>query len=697
LARHFAAAVPSAGAEPALAWARAAAAADTDRFAFTDAAGHLARVRAAVADAGQGLPEAELIELLGAEADLRLRAGDTATARALLDSAWSRAAPTGAPSLIASVALGLDRLGARYAMPRADLIGVLETARAALDGAGTTAEAQVTAALARQLQHSVPADRPRARPWAEHAVTLARALDDPATLAGCLLAQHDALWTAGTAARRAAIAAEMAELARRAGDPERHAQALLLLASAQLEDGSAAFRVTLDEYRYATQRLRQPRHEYLLRTREAALALLDGDIAAGARLSAEATALGDAVGDTDTGNVRMSQRIEIVRARADAAELRELAAEAVRWWIGAPAHAHAVAAGCLARAGDLDGARRELDTVQALDDWRTDLSYLWSVYVGELAVAAIAVADRPLCERLLDDLTPLAGACVVNGALVCFMGSHAHRVGLLHAALGRAAPARQWLAAALDTHRRLGARLWEAESHLALAALGGLEAGRHAERAAELRAAAGVAAPVAGAATPAGADGVVLRRTGDMWLVGYGGRTAHVRDVKGIRDLATLLARPGVDIPALEMIAGGDATDAVDVAGAVGAAGGAGGDPMLDRAALVAYRRRLAELDDELTEARAGADLARRERATDERERLLAELRRATRPGGGARPLGPTAAERARKAVTARVRDAIRRIADVLPDLGRHLDRTVRTGGVCRYDPGTGLGDRAPE
>ena len=45
-----------------------------------------------------------------------------------------------------------------------------------------------------------------------------------------------------------------------------------------------------------------------------------------------------------------------------------MAAEAVRWWIGAPAHAHAVAAGFYARAGEIDAARRELDTVLALED-----------------------------------------------------------------------------------------------------------------------------------------------------------------------------------------------------------------------------------------------------------------------------------------------------------------------------------------
>jgi hypothetical protein len=49
--------------------------------------------------------------------------------------------------------------------------------------------------------------------------------------------------------------------------------------------------------------------------------------------------------------------------------------------------------------------------------------------------------------------------------------------------------------------------------------------------------------------------------------------------------------------------------------------------------------------------------------------------------------LGTSTSERARKAVTARVRDAIHRIGAVLPDLGAHLDRSVLTGTTCRYAP----------
>ena len=654
LAYHFAAAIPESDVAQAVAWAQAAARADAARFAFIEAAGHLARVRSTVADTGQRLSDSDLVGMLAFEADLRLHAGDTVLARELLDAAWTQATASGEADLLGAVALGFDSIGARFAIPRADLVAVLDIARRALSGTGTTTEAKVTAALARQLQHSVPADRPQARPLADEAVRIARTLDDPAALASCMLAQHDTLWTPGTGTARAAIAAEIAGLAKQANDRERLAQALLLLATAQLEEGSPAFRAALAEYAYLTQRLRQPRHDYLLRTRQAALALLDGDIDTGERLSAEAAILGEQVGEGDTGNVRMSQRLEIVRARNQPAELRDMAAEAVRWWIGAPAHAHAVAAGFNARAGDLDAARRELDTVLALEDWHTDRSYLWSIFIGEMATAAIALRDNLLCQRLLDDLLPLADTCAVNGALVCFMGAHAHRIGLLHTALGHAEPARHWLLRALQIHRRLGARAWQAETHRALARLG------------EPDAAADVSDDVA-----------QLRRIGDMWQASYRGHTAYLRDTKGLHDLADLLANPGADLSALTLAGGG-----ISHRAHTGST-----DTVVDRTALLAYRRRLAELDDELTTAQAHSDLGRQQRATDEREQLMAELRRATRPDGSPRALANTAAERARKAVTARIRDAIRRITEAHPELGAHLDRTVRTGTTCRYEP----------
>jgi hypothetical protein len=39
--------------------------------------------------------------------------------------------------------------------------------------------------------------------------------------------------------------------------------------------------------------------------------------------------------------------------------------------------------------------------------------------------------------------------------------------------------------------------------------------------------------------------------------------------------------------------------------------------------------------------------------------------------------------------VTARIRDSVRRIEAVHPELGRHLRHAVRTGTACSYEPET--------
>jgi hypothetical protein len=77
-------------------------------------------------------------------------------------------------------------------------------------------------------------------------------------------------------------------------------------------------------------------------------------------------------------------------------------------------------------------------------------------------------------------------------------------------------------------------------------------------------------------------------------------------------------------------------------------------------------------------------DAARAVRATAERDRLAGELAAAARWGGRTRTLGDEG-ERARKAVTARIRNAVARIDQVHPLLGAHLRASVRTGLWCRY------------
>jgi AAA ATPase domain len=639
LAQHYCAAIVVDGPLRAARWALAAADADRESLAFTEAAGHLRRWRGAVADAGLTPDDDLRIDVLIAEADAVARAGSLSDARGLLRAARDLAVRGDAPGRQAKVAVAVAHLGAQFSARRDDVIDELDQALSAVADRDQVLEALVSATLARELQHSVADDRPRARPLSEHALALGRAAGDAETLLACLLARHDVLWTPGEGAARAEVAREIVAVAERARDDERRAEGLLLLANALLEEGSGAYLPALQACLSLLDRLGQPRHRYLAETRRAAQALLRADLDEAAERIHTARTLGERIREPDTANVWMSQRLELVRARAQPQELARFAADAVAHWTGAPVHAHAVAAGFLARAGDLDGAERHVATVADLGTWRADRSYLRSVFVRELAVAAIALHQESLCAQLLADLEPLGASCGVNGALVAFAGSHAHTAGLLAAAAGRDGQA--LLSRARAVYQRLGAAGWLAEIDQGLSSGPGEAATR------------------------------LLRRQGRTWQITYHGQQATVLHSKGLADLAVLLAKPGQDVHVLELYGSADRS---------GPAG-----TLADRTALAAYRQRLHELDDQIAEAAAHHDPERRARLDQEKETLLTELRRVTRPGRQPREFATYPAERARKAVAARLRDTIRRLEHDLPDLAAHLDKTITTGTYCRY------------
>jgi hypothetical protein len=160
-----------------------------------------------------------------------------------------------------------------------------------------------------------------------------------------------------------------------------------------------------------------------------------------------------------------------------------------------------------------------------------------------------------------------------------------------------------------------------------------------------------------------------------------------LRNLKGMRYLARLLGAAGHEFHVLDLSAAEADGQAESEPGAVtrGPHSGDAGE-LLDERAKHAYRRRLAEIDEDIEQARAHADPARGERATHEREFLLRELSRAFGLGGRSRRAG-SASERARAAVTRAIRQAIARIAEHHTALGQHLGRAIQTGTYCAYLP----------
>ena len=181
--------------------------------------------------------------------------------------------------------------------------------------------------------------------------------------------------------------------------------------------------------------------------------------------------------------------------------------------------------------------------------------------------------------------------------------------------------------------------------------------------------------PVDPGAPPEAVFHARLAYDAETWLVDFGGVASRVKDSKGMRDIAALVARPGVAVAALDLVAAGAPTVVEHDLG-----------PGLDESARAAYRRRIAELDEALDAADRAGEAARSGSIAAEREMLIAELSRAVGLGGRSRRTG-SSAERARTTVTTRVKDALRRLDVVHPGAARHLRRSLRTGTFCTYDP----------
>lgn len=184
-----------------------------------------------------------------------------------------------------------------------------------------------------------------------------------------------------------------------------------------------------------------------------------------------------------------------------------------------------------------------------------------------------------------------------------------------------------------------------------------------------------------------------LARDGKWWVASHDGATVRLPNTKGLGYLAELVANPGCERHALDLV------DRVEgVAAEAGAGAGAGrvdrrrlGDAgaLLDGRARTDYRRRIEQLRADAADALAEGRPDAAEAAQDEIDQLVRQLAQAFGLGGRDRRAA-SAAERARLNVTRALRAATARLAEALPGAGEALDRRLRTGLYCAYEPADG-------
>ncbi|WP_161962401.1 ATP-binding protein [Nocardioides speluncae] len=449
---------------------------------------------------------------------------------------------------------------------------------------------------------------------ARQAASMAAAVADPGAEVAALAALCDARSGPDHVDERIAAASRMIQLA--AGNAVLELLGRRLRLRARLERGDfAGVEADLAGYARVAERLRSPTYTWLVPMWRGMLALRAGDFALASSLADELDSLAVQAQSANAEMMGWGLRFHIARARRDIAAIREMTGLIIDGLEDYPAW-RCMLALVYAELGEAERGRQLVRRILAsgLDAVPKDSEWVELIWV--LGEAALLLDEGDAVHAVHTAMEPYADLWAVDGfGNACF--------GQVRELLDR------------------------------LAAYDG-----------------GPAAP-----DPARAAFV---RSGAVWSLAFRGRTASVVDSKGMHDLATLLARPGVEVHALDLVeaAGGPARDEA----------GADTGPQLDAAARAAYQRRLRELEDEIEEAARDHDRGRLERLDDEKSFLVAELSAALGLGGRVRVTGDRA-ERARKAVTMRIATASRAIGRVHPELARHLAVSVTTGRYCCYRP----------
>jgi hypothetical protein len=508
--------------------------------------------------------------------------------------------------------------------------------------------ARLAAALARCWAYAGQA--PRAVQFADEAVDHAQRAGSAELMADCLDAALAAHWGPGELDMRRSLAARLDEIAAHVPGPGARLQAHLwgLQVACETLDVQAMHRQMR-----ALELLGEEsaRGLFFAASRRLMLDLLCGRTGSTAQLTSIAAAAAERASLADAWMVLKSMDAYSAAFSGDTAACAAGAAECEAFALaeGVPA-LFAEAAFLWVCAGQLDRARALVRTFHGpvLDDLPRDVN--WLLILQCVLEAALAVGDREAVAKTAGLLTLYEGRAVFNAGAVMFHGVTDDTLARAAALLGDPGRAARLRAQALATYERLGARWWR-------------------DRLAAWR------PPVAGAASRGPGRVHMHPVPGGLWLIGPEGAAVPLPALRGFGYLRELLRRPGQPVAALDLAGAG-----------AGAAVQSGLGDLLDTRALKAYRQRLRDLDQELTEAEDWSDIGRLDSLRAERGALLDELARATGLGGRTRTAG-SSQERARVAVKKAISTATARIATIDGPLGRHLQTRIHTGLNCSYEP----------
>ncbi len=705
LAHHFHLSTPGGGTERGIAYARKAGDDATVGLAYEEAARlyEVALQQMKFVEGPQDEPRCELLLRLG---DARSRAGDLAAARETLADAADLAKRLEDAERLARAAIGYGgwiewmRVGGDRRF-----IPLLEDALRAVGDQPSTARVRLMARLASALRGS--RDRERSEDLSRRAVEMGRDLGDPRTLLYALVGRLVAIWWPENPEERLEIGDEIVEGARAVGDPEHEflGHQGRLVAYEELGD-IPRVEAELAHLAVPAVELRSPSQRWSVAVVRANLALQQGRLPDAERYAVEAKDVGPRSNLTDAETTFASHsyfiRTEQGRPR-DALELLSDAAEVFTWF----PFLRCELADLYQQLGD-ERASRVL--YEELADDRFGMlphDNEWIFALTLLAPLAIHHHDLAGASILYELLLPFAARHAV-GHSEGTTGSTSRALGILAAGLSRFDDAERHFAFAIEHNERMGAQLLTTDTQVRFARmLLTRDAPGDRERAHELlndalqtcrslglvrlereiRELRPEIEDVEAQARPLPRTSATFRREGEYWSIVFDDDAFRLRDSKGLRHLSVLLAAPGREIHALELVSAVEGHAPVRTPFDAELRRGTGDtDRILDERAKAEYAHRLQELESELAEAEEWHDPERASHLRQEIDFLASELGAAVGLRGRDR-MTASNAERARVNVTRAIKATLERIAEHSPSLGRHLAATVRTGTFCSYQP----------
>jgi class 3 adenylate cyclase/tetratricopeptide (TPR) repeat protein len=404
-------------------------------------------------------------DLLIALGEAQRRAAHPAHRQTLLDAA-AVAQAAGDVDRLAAAALANTRTIGPAAESDHERVAVLTAALDAITD-DSSVRARLLANLAGELFNG---EWDRRVALSQQAVTMARRLGDPTTLAHVLIPVVRTLRHPSTLVQRLGLVTELAELAEQLGDANVGFSAAWYGMGAALEAGDVVLaQRRLDEATHLAGDLAQPALRWIVTIPHTALITLAGKVHEGERLARQALEVGISANYPDA---RMFFAMHLLMIRAVQGRLGELADLVSEVVVQCPGQLGWQAALALAHCelGRPDEARVVFDKLAA--DGFAGFAYdvTWLSGMALSAELCAELGDDRAAAVLYRLLAPYADQFVAAGNGIC-LGSVARYLGRLAATMGAYDEAAARFAAAAAAHTRIGAAAWLIRTQLDWACL----------------------------------------------------------------------------------------------------------------------------------------------------------------------------------------------------------------------------------